>query len=85
MRKWPSVPPQFGVVELFYDLPEYTDLGNWTIRVQASGQIENKVILVEKYFRTLHEVHKIFKSFAKPSLSICPVAVLIDLVIYFKI
>jgi hypothetical protein len=47
-----------GVVDLFYDLPEYSDLGNWTIQVQAGAQTENKTIRVEKYFKPFHEVRQ---------------------------
>jgi len=43
-------------VELSYALPEYSDLGNWTIRVQAGGQLAEKGIIVEKYYKPFHEV-----------------------------
>jgi len=45
-----------GVSNLEYELPEYTNLGNWSVQVRAGSQIESKTILVEKYFQPLHEV-----------------------------
>ncbi|KAB7501149.1 Antigen, partial [Armadillidium nasatum] len=56
MRRWPSRPPGDGVINLSFDLPEYPDLGNWTIQVRARQQVQNKTIVVEQYFRPRFEV-----------------------------
>ena len=49
-----------GVVDLAYDLPEYSNLGHWKIRVVADTQVAEKVIQVEKYFQPQFEVNTLY-------------------------
>ncbi|ODM98684.1 hypothetical protein Ocin01_07992 [Orchesella cincta] len=56
MRRWPSRFSNNGVVDMDYELPPFTALGKWTIRVVANSQTQDKHILLEKYFQPLHEV-----------------------------
>ena len=57
MRRWPSVPSYLGVIDLTYELPTFTSLGKWTIRVVAASQVQEKKILIERYFPSQHEVY----------------------------
>ncbi|OXA61880.1 Complement C3 [Folsomia candida] len=57
MRRWPSVPSYLGVIDLEYELPTFTSLGHWTIRVVAASQVQEKRILLERYFPSQHEVY----------------------------
>ncbi|KAF2360648.1 Alpha-macroglobulin receptor-binding [Trinorchestia longiramus] len=56
MRRWPSIQTGHGVVTLFFDLPLYPLLGKWRIRVRALAQMEDKIFIVEQYFKHRFEV-----------------------------
>ena len=55
-----------GIVNLGFKLPEYPQLGNWTIKVQARQQVQNHTILVEHNFKPKFEV-KVFCIWEKHS------------------
>ncbi|CAG7731091.1 unnamed protein product [Allacma fusca] len=63
MRRWLSVSNNQGVIDLMYELPEYSNLGKWKIQVHADTQVEEKVIQVEKYFQPQFEVFVSLPSF----------------------
>lgn len=57
IRKWQSEELNNGVLSGTFVLPEFPKVGFWTVRVEAQGQINEKVIKVEKYYMPKFEVH----------------------------
>ncbi|CAL1294220.1 unnamed protein product [Larinioides sclopetarius] len=57
MRKWLSRQTNLGAVSLQYQLSQLPRFGNWTIRVVAQGQVEQKTIYIEEYYQTTFEVN----------------------------
>ncbi|XP_035217287.1 CD109 antigen-like isoform X3 [Stegodyphus dumicola] len=57
MRRWLSRQTNLGAVSLFYQLSQQPFFGNWTIKVVAQGQVEEKNIYVEEYYQTPFEVN----------------------------
>jgi uncharacterized protein YfaS (alpha-2-macroglobulin family) len=55
-RRWLSRQSNFGAVSLNYTLSDQPMYGNWTIRVQALNQIEEKKFWVEEYYQPRFEV-----------------------------
>jgi len=47
-------------VDLKYQLPTFSALGHWVIRVVVGSQVQEKKILVERYFSFQHEVSECF-------------------------
>ena len=45
-----------GILSLSFTLPEYAALGNWSVKIEAQGQVEYKNFTVEKYFQPRYEV-----------------------------
>jgi len=56
IRKWNSVQLNVGVLKEVFVLPEFPKVGFWKIRVQTQGQMEEKLVKVEKYYRPKFEV-----------------------------
>ncbi|XP_076035144.1 CD109 antigen-like [Oratosquilla oratoria] len=56
IRRWFSRQTGHGVINEEFTLPDYPLVGEWTIQVRALGQVANKKILVEHYFRPRFEV-----------------------------
>ncbi|XP_069981512.1 CD109 antigen [Penaeus vannamei] len=56
MRRWPSRQTGHGVINLSFELPSYPLTGQWTLRVHARSQVEDKTIEVEHYFKPRFEV-----------------------------
>jgi len=56
IRKWNSVQLNVGVLKEVFWLPEFPKVGFWKIRVQTQGQVEEKHVKVEKYYRPKFEV-----------------------------
>lgn len=50
------VQSNLGAVSLNYTLSDQPVYGNWTIRVQALHQIEEKLFYVEEYYEPRYEV-----------------------------
>lgn len=46
----------FGTVSLQYQMSDQPLFGEWYIRVEALGQIEETQFLVEEYYQTRYEV-----------------------------
>ncbi|GFQ66757.1 CD109 antigen [Trichonephila clavata] len=63
MRRWLSRQTNLGAVSLQYQLSQQPMFGNWTIRVIAQGQIEEKTIYVEEYYQTPFEVNVTLPAF----------------------
>ncbi|CAG2105524.1 unnamed protein product [Medioppia subpectinata] len=58
MRRWLSRQSNLGAVSLEYPLSQQPVYGqNWTIRVVAQGQVEEKQFAVEEYYQTRFEVN----------------------------
>jgi CD109 antigen len=58
MRRWLSRQSNLGAVSLEYPLSQQPVYGqNWTIRVIAQGQVEEKQFAVEEYYQTRFEVN----------------------------
>lgn len=57
MKRWLSRQTNLGAVSLEYPLSEQPVYGNWSIRVVAQGQIEDKSFCVEEYYQTPYEVN----------------------------
>ncbi|GBN63447.1 hypothetical protein AVEN_177710-1 [Araneus ventricosus] len=63
MRKWLSRQTNLGAVSLQYELSQLPRFGNWTIRVVAQGQVEEKTIYIEEYYQTTFEVNVTLPAF----------------------
>ncbi|KAG8180373.1 hypothetical protein JTE90_025423 [Oedothorax gibbosus] len=63
MRRWLSRQTNLGAVSLNYKLSNQPRFGNWTIRVVAQGQIEEKTIYIEEYYQTPFEVNVTLPAF----------------------
>ncbi|GIY00019.1 CD109 antigen [Caerostris extrusa] len=63
MRRWLSRQTNLGAVSLQYQLSSQPRFGNWTIRVVAQGQVEEKTIYVEEYYQTPFEVNVTLPAF----------------------
>ncbi|GIX92091.1 CD109 antigen [Caerostris darwini] len=63
MRRWLSRQTNLGAVSLQYKLSSLPRFGNWTIRVVAQGQVEEKTIYVEEYYQTPFEVNVTLPAF----------------------
>ncbi|CAG7830394.1 unnamed protein product, partial [Allacma fusca] len=57
VRRWLSRQSNFGAVSLNYTLSDQPVYGNWTIRVQALQQVEEKRFWVEEYYQPRFEVN----------------------------
>lgn len=51
----------FGTVSLQYQMSDQPLFGEWTIRVEALGQVEETNFLVEEYYQTRYEVSALTK------------------------
>ncbi|KAM3959264.1 macroglobulin complement-related [Aphomia sociella] len=63
MKRWLSRQSNFGTVSLHYQLSDQPLFGEWTIRVEALGQIEESHFLVEEYYQTRFEVNVTMPAF----------------------
>lgn len=57
MYQWLSRQTNLGAVSFKYQLSLQPLFGNWTIRVIAQGQVEEKAVYVEEYYQTPYEVN----------------------------
>ncbi|XP_055936007.1 CD109 antigen-like isoform X2 [Argiope bruennichi] len=63
MRRWLSRQTNLGAVSFQYQLSKQPRFGNWSIRVVAQNQIEEKEIYVEEYYQTPFEVNVTLPAF----------------------
>ncbi|KAF8770010.1 CD109 antigen like protein [Argiope bruennichi] len=63
VQKWLSRQTNLGAVSLEYHLSQQPRYGNWTIRVVAQGQVEEKMIYIEEYYQTAFEVNVTLPAF----------------------
>ncbi|KAL4702373.1 hypothetical protein ACJJTC_018012, partial [Scirpophaga incertulas] len=63
MKRWLSRQSNFGTVSLQYQLSDQPVFGEWTIRVEALGQVEESQFLVEEYYQTRFEVNVTMPAF----------------------
>lgn len=57
MKRWSSRYPYLGIISVSFDLPEDYATGWWTIRAQVLDQIEEKTILLEKWYSERYDVY----------------------------
>ncbi|KAG1660635.1 CD109 antigen [Nymphon striatum] len=65
MKRWLSRQTNMGAVSLNYPLSQQPITGNWSVKVVAQGQIEEKSFLVEEYYQTRYEVKVLMPSVFK--------------------
>ncbi|XP_026496456.1 CD109 antigen [Vanessa tameamea] len=63
MKRWLSRQSNFGTVSLQYQLSDQPLFGEWTVRVEALGQVEETQFLVEEYYQTRFEVNVTMPAF----------------------
>ncbi|XP_075980863.1 macroglobulin complement-related isoform X2 [Anticarsia gemmatalis] len=63
MKRWLSRQSNFGTVSLQYQMSDQPLFGEWFIRVEALGQIEETQFLVEEYYQTRYEVNVTMPAF----------------------
>ncbi|XP_052865238.1 CD109 antigen [Anopheles cruzii] len=63
MRRWLSRQSNQGSVSLQYQLSDQPVFGEWTVRIQAQGQMEEAVFSVEEYYQTRFEVNVTMPAF----------------------
>ncbi|CAH0764124.1 unnamed protein product [Diatraea saccharalis] len=63
LKRWLSRQSNFGTVSLHYQLSDQPLFGEWTIRVEALGQVEETQFLVEEYYQTRFEVNVTMPAF----------------------
>ncbi|CAB3251025.1 unnamed protein product [Arctia plantaginis] len=63
MKRWLSRQSNFGTVSLQYQMSDQPLFGEWYIRVEALGQIEETQFLVEEYYQTRYEVNVTMPAF----------------------
>lgn len=51
-----SFQSNFGTVSLQYQMSDQPQYGEWRVRVEALGQVEEATFLVEEYYQTRYEV-----------------------------
>ncbi|XP_028967183.1 CD109 antigen [Galendromus occidentalis] len=57
MKRWTSRYPYLGVVSISFTLPEEYEAGWWTIRAQVLNQVEEKRILLERWYTERFDVY----------------------------
>ena len=57
MKRWTSRYPYLGVVSISFTLPEEYEPGWWTIRAQVLNQVEEKRILLERWYTERFDVY----------------------------
>ncbi|XP_053673815.1 CD109 antigen [Anopheles nili] len=63
MRRWLSRQSNQGSVSLQYQLSDQPVFGEWKIRIEAQGQIEEAIFNVEEYYQTRFEVNVTMPAF----------------------
>ncbi|XP_042896102.1 CD109 antigen isoform X6 [Parasteatoda tepidariorum] len=63
MQRWLSRQTNLGAVSLQYQISKQPRFGNWTIRVVAQGQVEEKSFFIEEYYQTPFEVNVTLPAF----------------------
>ncbi|XP_035917578.1 CD109 antigen [Anopheles stephensi] len=63
MRRWLSRQSNQGSVSLQYQLSDQPVFGEWKIRIEAQGQIEEALFNVEEYYQTRFEVNVTMPAF----------------------
>ncbi|XP_060805697.1 CD109 antigen isoform X2 [Amyelois transitella] len=63
MKRWLSRQSNFGTVSLQYQISDQPLFGEWHIRVEALGQVEETSFLVEEYYQTRFEVNVTMPAF----------------------
>ncbi|XP_066263111.1 CD109 antigen [Euwallacea similis] len=63
VKRWLSRQSNLGTVSLNYQLSDQPVFGEWRIRVEAQGQIEESTFLVEEYYQTRFEVNVTMPAF----------------------
>lgn len=63
MKRWLSRQSNFGTVSLQYQMSDQPLFGEWYVRVEALGQIEEAQFLVEEYYQTRYEVNVTMPAF----------------------
>nr|XP_045598849.1 CD109 antigen-like [Procambarus clarkii] len=56
VKRWVSRSPHVGVVTVAYTLPDLPLAGWWKVRVNAQGQVEEKIFLVHKVYEPFYEL-----------------------------
>ncbi|XP_067144276.1 CD109 antigen-like [Centruroides vittatus] len=67
MKRWVSVYPHLGFVSVSFVLPRDFPHGWWTVRIVALGQVEEKKILLERWFSHRYDVNVILPAFVLDS------------------
>ncbi|GBN47190.1 CD109 antigen [Araneus ventricosus] len=75
MRRWLSRQTNLGAVSFQYQLSKQPRFGNWSIRVVAQSQVEEKTIYIEEYYQTPFEVNVTLPAFILESQPHIKVAV----------
>ncbi|XP_064467422.1 CD109 antigen-like [Ornithodoros turicata] len=57
MKRWVSQYPYLGFLRLSFDLPYHFAVGWWTIKVVALSQVEEKKILLERWYTERYDVY----------------------------
>ncbi|XP_037873449.1 CD109 antigen [Bombyx mori] len=63
MKRWLSRQSNFGTVSLQYQLSDQPLFGEWYVKVEALGQVEESQFLVEEYYQTRYEVNVTMPAF----------------------
>ncbi|XP_026320677.1 uncharacterized protein LOC113230803 [Hyposmocoma kahamanoa] len=63
MKRWLSRQSNYGTVSLQYQMSDQPLFGEWHIRVEALGQVEEAQFLVEEYYQTRFEVNVTMPAF----------------------
>ncbi|XP_068620051.1 CD109 antigen [Battus philenor] len=63
MKRWLSRQSNFGTVSLQYQMSDQPQYGEWSVRVEALGQMEESHFLVEEYYQTRFEVNVTMPAF----------------------
>ncbi|XP_047526413.1 CD109 antigen [Pieris napi] len=63
MKRWLSRQSNFGTVSLQYQLSTQPIFGEWYVRVEALGQVEESRFLIEEYYQTRFEVNVTMPAF----------------------
>lgn len=67
MKRWTSRYPYLGVVSISFTLPEEYEPGWWTIRAQVLNQVEEKRILLERWYTERFDVYVSMPPYAMTS------------------
>ena len=63
MRRWLSRQSNLGIFSLEYQLADQLVFGEWTVRVETRGQVEQSTFTVDEYYQTRFEVNVTMPTF----------------------